>query len=266
MKTKQLILGFSALLFCTILIVSCRKTQDRDDASEVAQQNAIADIAFLDFAYMSDQVSKGPQYFKTFNGDCTTLSYDTIANTISATINFGTADCLCNDGKKRRGQVLIQYSVDYTSAGAISTVTPTNYYVNGNLIEGIRTATISNNVDVVNIVSSATITPENGSGTITWNSTRERVYTGNTNAPNILAGKSYEETGNSTGTTIRGNTFTIDITQALKIQAGCRWIKAGLITIHADNFKNDATVDYGDGTCDSKAKLKYGKKEVDLNL
>lgn len=263
MKTTQLILGV-AMLAILSLTLSCKKTY-RNNAAEVVQQNNLGDVTFLDFAYMSEQVAMGPMYFNTFNADCSTLTYDTTGTTITATIDYGTEVCICKDGKKRSGKILIVYPINNTVIGSITTVTTSNYTVNGSSFKGKRTATVKTKT-IIEEVSTATITPSEKLGDISWNANWSRKFIENLNSPNVIAGRNYEITGTTTGTTARGEDFTVVITEALKVQSGCRSIKKGITTITSSNFKNEAKVDYGTGDCDNDAILIYGKKEVKLNL
>jgi len=263
MKTTQLIFGV-AMLAIFSLTFSCKKT-NRNNAAEVVQQNNLGDVTFLDFAYMTEQVAKGPLYFSTFNGDCSTLVYDTTGTTITATIDYGTVLCVCNDGKKRMGKIIIVYPINNTAIGSITTVSPSNYSVNGSKIEGLRTATVKSNT-ITEVVSTATITPGEKLGSITWNANWTRKFIENTNSPNVIAGRNCEITGTTNGVTARGDDFTVTITEALNVQSGCRSIKKGITTITSSNFKDEAQVDYGTGDCDKNATLIYGKKEVELKL
>jgi hypothetical protein len=263
MKTTQLLKGIVLLTILT-LSFSCKKT-NRNNAAEVVQQNNLGDVTFLDFAFMAEQVAQGPKYFSTFNGDCSTLKYDTTGTTITATIDYGTEVCACNDGKKRSGKIVIVYPINNTAVGAVTTVTPTDYVVNASSIVGLRTATVKSK-DIVEVVSTATITVGEKLDPIYWNANWSKKFIENTNSPNVIAGRNYEITGTTTGKTARGDDFTVNITEALKVQSGCRSIKGGITTITSSNFKDEAKVDYGNGACDSHASLIYGKKEVVLNL
>lgn len=263
MKTKQLILGISILgIFITTL--SCNKT-NRNNAVEVVQQNNIAEVVFLDLSYLALEVSKGPQYFTTFSGDCSNLSYDTLGMQVFATIEYGNSDCKCNDGKKRKGKIVIAYPIHYDSIGSIFNTALNDYYVNGYSISGSVKAESINNKDVTEVMT-ATITPENGAGDMTFNSTKTRTFIDYTNSANVIAGYNYSVTGSSSGTTSRGNEYNITITTPLSIQSGCRSVKSGEITVNSTYFKGEATVNYGNGDCDPSAILKYRKKEVKLNL
>lgn len=264
MKTKHLLIGI-AILSGFFLANSCKKT-NRNNAAEVVQQSNLGDKIFLDFAFMAEQVSKGPLYFSTFNANnCSTLNYDTTGTEVTATIDYGTTNCDCNDGKKRKGTITITYPVDYTQVGSVFTTVPTNYYVDGYLISGSRISTAINNTTATE-VNTATITFEDGRGSITYNSNWKRKFIENLNSPNVLAGRNFEVTGTTNGKTVRGDDFTCEITDPLLVQNGCRSIKGGIAKITSSNFKGDAEVNYGSGDCDNKAKLKYKKKEIELYL
>src|SRR5699024_1846768 len=68
-----------------------------------------------------------------------TITIDTVGNVDSLTVDWGAANCVCNDGKKRRGKIITTWTGNYTAQGTIITHTPVNYYVNDNKIEGKMT-------------------------------------------------------------------------------------------------------------------------------
>ena len=61
--------------------------------------------------------------------------------------------------------------------------------------------------------------------------------------------------------------FSVDIDAGnpLRREMGCRWITKGQQTIKIDG-KKDRTVDYGDGTCDNKAKLIIDGNEFEFSM
>ncbi len=263
MKTIRLTLGISLLALSTIT-TSCNKT-NRNNAAEVVQQNNLAESAFHDFAFMAEQISKGPQFFKTFNANCSTLTYDTLGTDIHATIDYGVSDCICNDGKIRKGQIFISYPINYTSTGSLFETALADYSVNGNSVEGSAAVTKIAS-DIYTCIWKASIVAENGLDKMTFTSTKTKTFIENSNSPNVLAGNNYSFIGSSSGTTWRGEEYNIIISTPLLVQSGCRSVKSGLTTVTSSYFKGEATVDYGNGDCDTKAILKYGKKEVELHL
>jgi hypothetical protein len=204
-------------------------------------------------------------YFTTFKADCSTLLYDTFGTTAAATIDCGKEFCVYQGGNRRSRKIVITYPINYIALGSITTVTPSSYYVNGALIEGMRAAT-RNTKTIIHEVSTATITPSEKIDAIAWNANWTREFIENSNAPNVIAGRNYEVTGTSSIVASRGYDFNVLISDPLQIQSGSRNIKGGITTITSSSFKGEAKVDFGNGDCDNHANQIYGKKEVELNL
>jgi hypothetical protein len=59
---------------------------------------------------------------------CATRTYDAATRTL--TLNFGTTNCLCPDGRYRRGVITAVFSGPYRQAGAVVTINCSNCFVN----------------------------------------------------------------------------------------------------------------------------------------
>jgi len=54
-------------------------------------------------------------------------------------VNFGTTNCLCNAGRYRRGKLNLVTTGWVRNSGTVITITPQDYYVNNNKVEGQNT-------------------------------------------------------------------------------------------------------------------------------
>src|SRR3954463_14221098 len=120
MKTKQLILSGAVLMMSVALsLTSCRKDNSKDDNdTSGAQDNALADKSFEDMGQISNEAANGSLGSFKMGGShdgllsqCATITHDTALRTI--TVDFGSANCLCQDGRYRRGQIFISYTAGY---------------------------------------------------------------------------------------------------------------------------------------------------------
>ena len=69
----------------------------------MAQQNSIAEASANEFQNMADEAEKGPGNFDTYGGSCITIT-DTLEGVHrTITIDFGSTNCTCNDGKEEEG-------------------------------------------------------------------------------------------------------------------------------------------------------------------
>ncbi len=167
--------------------------------------------------------------------NCATRTWDAATKTL--TIDFGTTNCLCRDGKYRRGQIISVFNGPWRTTGSSVTTTLNNYFVNDNQHAGTRVATILTNEPGSNLkyqveVKNASIVFQNGTSR-DWNALREVERTAG-QGTQMLTDDEYLVTGTAQGTNRRGVAFTATIGQPLKkvFQVGCaRNFVAGTITI-----------------------------------
>lgn len=276
MKTVKNIIP--ALLMLSIAFMSaCKK--DRDDLNDttVASDNEQSETFSNDVMNIADNAAKtGEAGARTSEAQavyeglsqCATVTHDTVSNPKMLTIDFGTSNCLCADGRNRRGKIIVSYTGRYFEIGAVKTMNFDNFYRNDNKIEGTRVIT-NNGLDAQGRMNwtinaqNMKITKSNGK-VHSWNSVRTRT---------ILAGNDtktwtddvYEITGSATGVNANGINYTANITKPLHRALSCRWIDSGTIEITPEN-KATRTVDFGNGNCDDQATVSVRKRTRNITL
>ncbi len=275
MKTKTITYGFAiaAIAFATIFS-SCKKDkknepEEKDTDTSAASDQAFASSSVNDMTSISDEACRtySVSSFKVegseglLAGGCATVTVDSLAAPAKTiTVNFGTTNCLSNDGRYRRGALVFTFSGKYKDSATVITVKPVNYFVDDNQITGTKSITNkghnSANHLVYEISANIQIIKPNGGGTITWNSTRQREWT---------AGEStltwnddmYSITGSASGTSATGTTFTSQITTALvrNMAIGCRRHFVSGVIDHTPAGKPTRTLNYGNGACDDLATV-----------
>lgn len=276
MKTlKKLI---PALLVLSIAFVSaCRKDRDDLDDTTVASDNEQSETFSNDVVNIADNAAKtGSAGFRTsadnaiYEGlsQCASVIHDTVSNPKMLTIDFGTVNCLCADGRNRRGKIIVTYTGRYFETGAVKTMNFDNFYRNDNKLEGTRTIT-NNGLDnqgrmnwTIN-AQNMKITKSNGK-VHTWNSVRTRTMIAGYDTQ-IWTDDVYEITGSASGINANGLNYTANITKALHRAMNCRWIDSGTIEITPEG-KNTRTVDFGNGTCDDQATVSVKKRTRNITL
>jgi archaellum component FlaF (FlaF/FlaG flagellin family) len=274
MKNSFFTLHFLAIIYVTLAFTSCKKDQEQvDNDTSSATDNSIAQQNFNDLTTMADEALRNgtSNIYKSGNSysvlsACATI--DLVSGTKvnfssdgkdTITINFGSNNCLCNDGRYRRGLVQFVYTGPYRTSGTVITVTPSNYYVNDHAVQGVKT--ITNNGSGIGyflrhtIVVNGTIVKPNGGGTITWNSTRTRDWvSGDTTL--MWDDDVYQINGNANGTSAGGTNFSSTIISPLirkfdPTNPVCRrYFTQGTID-HIPSGKPTRTIDFGNGTCDN---------------
>lgn len=270
MKTKQIKIGIAIIAIAfTSIVSSCKKktSEEKDSDTSSATDQSLASTSVNDLTSIADEVgrSNSVSSFKTTESSallssCASVSFDTIAAAKTVTINFGTTNCLCNDGRYRRGILKLNFTGRYRDSLTVITVTPTNYFVNDNQVLGLKT--IKNkghnaaNHLVYEINANISVIKAGGAGTVLWNSTRQREWLTGENTLSWLD-DTYSITGNASGTSASGNTFTSVITSPLirNMAFACRRHFTAGILEHTPSGKATRYINYGSGACDDQATV-----------
>ena len=272
MYAKRISIFIAATVISSaVLFTSCKKDASKDSDTESAENNALAESSFNDVTTISDQAALSGSVNMRVAGDaltsredgslgsaCASVSIDTVSVPHVITIDFGAANCLCNDGRNRRGKILLSYTGRYRDAGTVVTISFSNYFVNDNQLTGTKKITNkglngSGNL-VYKIEVNGQIIKANGAGTVTWTSAREREWTAGANTPLVLSDDAYSITGTASGTNASGKSYTITITKPLVRKMSCRWFESGTVDVTPEG-KATRTLDYGSTGCDANATV-----------
>lgn len=279
-NTKQLFRNVLYVASLMLAIASCK--QDKNDDAQPSDDVAIArdqvkvEQTFNDVQSIADDAdaeNANSAYFKTTQGfttlsNCATVTRDTIATPHTITIDFGSANCLCNDGRYRRGQILVSYTGRYKDSGSVHTISFNNYFVNDNQVTGTKTVTnmgTNNNGNTYfTITVNGGLVLANNNGTISWTSSRVRTWVHGANTP-ARNDDVYRITGGATLIRANGATCNINITSPLIVALNCNWIEQGTEDIIPQN-RPARTLDYGNGTCDSLATITVNGNTYNVTL
>ncbi len=278
MKTKNALKYIMVVATVGILFTSCRRDKDdKDTDTSSASDNALAEGTYNDVHNIADEASTGnlSSYLapasaenKAILTSCATITNDTSVIPHILTIDFGTVNCLCNDGRNRRGIINVSYSGLYRDSASTHTISFTNYYVNDNQVLGTKTVTNNGHNAAGNlsysVVVNGQIIKASGGGTITWNSTRTREWiVGESTLP--WNDDVYLITGSANGTNASGVSFNVTITSALRKELGCRHLVSGQLTI-TPSGKPTRYVDFGTGACDDQATVTINGNVYNITL
>jgi hypothetical protein len=263
MKNKFLILFFALSIFA----ISCRKERRDTLGSSISTDNNTAENLFSDMFKVVDDISMNTAGIREdIIGCIDTIIVDTTSNPKTVLIDFGTNECTGNDGRVRKGILHITYTGRYREAGTVITITPENYSVNGNLIEGQKTIEnlgLNNNGQLhYSIAVSGTVTAPGNAWTISWTANRIRTWLEGQNTASVWDDV-YEISGNGSGVNRNGVPYTTTITQALRAEIGCPWLVSGKVTIQPEDYAT-RFIDFGDGACDSGFTVTVNGQEYQL--
>lgn len=285
-KTKMILVS----TIVTVAIASCKKEEENNNNNSnsntssdvtVATDNSLADGIFNDVQNISDQASRGNLIFYSpqqpigqkgeadyGKSSCATITHDSISNPRLLTIDFGTTNCTCNDGKNRRGKIFVSYTGLYRDSASVHSITFEDYFVNDNQVLGTKTVTNkghnSNGNLHFSIEVNGQIIKANNGGTISWISTRDREWTQGENTFTWLDDV-YSITGSGSGTTANGTSYTTTITSPLVRALNCHWFESGIIVI-TPNGVAPRTINYGTSGCDANATVTIGSTSYPIIL
>lgn len=245
MKSNYLNSTLAIAAICLVSLSSCKKEKDEvsaDNDTSTSIENAVADAAYNDVANIADQGFSGTIYTYRSASDegnltsCASVSFDTLSTPKSFTIDFGTSNCLGNDGNYRRGKIIVTYTGAYRDSGSSHTITFDAYYVNDNNIGGTKTVTNTGRNNAGNLTYAVTINgsiiwdPQTfgGGGTSTYTANRTREW---------IEGDSTQQwfddvyliSGTSSGTTRTGASYTANTISPLKKYINFRYITDGTL-------------------------------------
>lgn len=273
MKTKHLTFGVTIVAIAlAATFSSCRKDKkndpdEKDNDTSSAGDQSLASSIDNDMTSIGDEAGRTytVSSFKTSGVDgllstsCATVTVDSSAAPArTITVNFGTSNCLCNDGRYRRGTIVYSFTGKYRDSLTVITVTPQNYFVNDNQVTGSKTITNKGhnaaNHLVYQLTANMQIIKANGAGTVSWQANRQREW---------MSGEStltwnddvYSITGTASGTNANGNTFNSEITTPLvrNMAIDCRKHFVSGVLQHTPSGKATRYIDFGNGSCDNQA-------------
>ncbi len=185
---------------------------------------------------------------------CASIIIDTISYPLNIQVSFGDSNCLCNDGKYRRGSLQLTLTAAYALEGSTLLINTSDYAVNDNEIVGeisITNLGLSTNGKPYFSSTSTIAVRLNelmGYMEISWNSQHFREWTEGFLTPYQPLDDVYLITGSSTGAT--GELlWTRSIINPLRKEMGCFYYVSGTVEVETPLLLN-WIVDYGDGSCD----------------
>lgn len=182
------------------------------------------------------------------------------------TIDFGTEGQTVN-GITRKGKIIGVLTNYWWIAGAQLTVTTQDFSLNDVKITGTKVFTSKGYNETTNSysytvkVDRAKINSENE--TFVWNA--ERTITYYTKGTITALDDYFTVSGTTSGTNRAGDSFTTTITKELNKPVISRWFVSGIIE-HKIGSRPVATLDYGNGTIDSKATVTIGNNTFEITL
>ena len=299
MKTfslNRITIALSAIFLSTLIFISCQKensipanTADGltdEQAATYSDESARAEASFDDadnvaFIAADEEGNAGgfgfegrsasgvagrpylPRFFELRQriGDCATITVTPNDSTYpkTVTIDFGDS-CVGNDGKVRKGKMVLHFTAPVRHPGSVVTLTFVNYYVNNIHIEGTK---IFRNLSEPPALIKWSIETLNGK--VTFPNGRGYMYDGIKTVKQIAGMNTntvlddvFQITGNTKTVFNNGLTIKLRVLDPIIKKVVCPWRSEGTLGIQINN--RELKLDYGfpnNGNCDNKALLTW---------
>jgi len=271
-------LNFTGLLILAMVLnVSCNKEESPEiietgetETFEVAQLQASDESELIteeiinigEDVYATDEVqatSKG-SYNSDYLPDCVIITTVVTSTSKERTIDFGEG-CELPNGNVLSGIITLSYLKDMEMAIKTLNLSLNNFTFNGVSVEGSAEVQRMRSNENGNPQSDAIANftgewPDGGSASFTGNRTRKWIEGFGSG---FWGDNVFLISGKATYTGKLDNVFVKETLSPLRRELSCRFLVSGILEIS----RNDATVslDFGDGSCDSKGILTYPNGE-----
>ena len=248
----------------TFVFTSCKKDQNTVNETSSSSDDALAERIYDNVSNIADEAYseksgtlKSTDVRRLFLGDCVEISLDTVSVPHALIIDFGTENCLCNDGRYRRGKIIVSFTGRYRHPGTVITHGFDDYYVDDNKVEGTKVVTnmgfnadsnMYYQIEVVGVIFKA-----NDGGTVSWTSSLIREWVEGLRTF-TLWDDVYLISGTSSGIRADGQTWQRVTLTPLRKELGCRHFVSGTLEI-TPGERPIRILDYGTGECDNIATL-----------
>lgn len=249
--------------------VSADATEDTGYADDMARMEQ----TFNDVQNLADQAdATGAVQLKGGSvplSGCASVLRDTVSIPHTITIDFGSTNCTCMDGRTRRGQIIVSYMGRYRDSGYVHTIGFNNYYVNDNHVLGTKSVTNMGHNSAGQLYYNISINGMmvlNATGdTVKHTASRTRTWV-NGESTAQLSDDAYRISGSGSITKATGKIFNISITSPLLVAMNCKWIEEGTVAITPQGATNARILDYGNGSCDDQATITVNGKSKTIIL
>jgi hypothetical protein len=260
------------LLFVSVLLLSSC-VRERDTDTDMAADLTIHETFFNDAVDIAnDAATKNTgellSNHKT-RGYCASITHDQNSNPRTITIDFGNVNCMCNDGRNRRGKIEVSYDGNYSDSGSVHKISFSNYYINDHYVLG--TCQVENKGKngagqpyYTNRIEAKLLKP-GFLDTLYYDANRTLTWVQGSETP-VWGDDIYQITGTASGRNALKTFYAATITEPLINDVlGCRYFAKGKMEMQPQG-KALRTIDFGNGNCDQDATVTINNKVFNIKL
>jgi len=191
---------------------------------------------------------------------CATEFLDTLSMPRVYEVDYGNQNCLCWDGKNRRGKIRITWTGNVRDSGTVITTSADSFYLNNifwsytHKETNIGRSPMGHPMKLIEVTECKIF---GNDGMVEYTSSRTREHTKGRETPMFLGDDEFLIRGTSQGKDRNGNTFSTQILKPLKFNNDCRFFSAGSLELKRNN-KDIRRIEFGHGACDNEAMLYIG--------
>ncbi len=268
----------TALIF--VVLASCNKNDENPATTDAEVEAEMKHEVFAEAIFeevfeignegrrlMAGGLKDG-QNLRRLIGNCATITIDTTVMPHLMTIDFGEENCLCPDGKYRRGIILISFNGRFFQPGTLITTTFDGFHVNDNHIQGVKTREnlglndegfphFSSSVDgSITLASDGTV--------IARLAQHQRTWIEGFGTPQWFDDVFLIE-GSASTTVSTGFSSSRTIINPLRRELSCHHFVSGTVEVERTG-RPQAILDYGDGECDNIATVTIDGQTFTIRL
>ena len=273
----------------SLVFQACQKSNDNNLHNGDDQGGYASDISRIEWAN-DDVISIADAVGQVYNGaymrkssrgtelgTCCTVGVDTSGGVNALhtfIIRFGPDDCVCLDGRKRRGTIIVKFRGHYTDTAQLHTISFNGYNINDNELTGTITTTridttiAGNWYYRVNSRDSMNVSQDPlNSQFVVWSGSLVRKWVQGYNGSNTGTSRAddiFSISGSALLTRPNGNVFSCNIATPLQFAMDCNYCESGVVNI--SGYAGNRILNYGAGTCDAAAQLNIGVHIYQLTL
>ncbi len=185
-------------------------------------------------------------------------------------VSFGSSDCLCNDGRNRRGKIIVEFQGNYADSGQAHFITFEDYFVDNNEVNGSETVTFMGRNDAnqpyFTVSVDGILDIDDSLGSLTYNAELERTWL--TGSETIqYEDDNFEITGKGQGVNIYGNNYAFNTKESVHKPTNlmCRYFTKGILEVQPQG-RTFRSIDFGNGNCDKTATVTIDGKQHNMIL
>ncbi len=277
MRRKLMICASLLSLLAVLFIYACQKESSTTASDNTlfnvnsVEKNAV--VANSTFDELNDFAQSGfdSNNLKALNltfGSCPSIMVNFMTPPFSISLDWGTG-CKNSDGVTRSGKINLSLSGMMNEKNSVATMKIENFVSDGKKITGVTKITYlgpnaGNNWPRYGVLSEGKIEFADKS-VVTYRSESVRLQAEGSGTASIADDIWRTEISSARGVNKDGTTWTAKTTKVMIKKGDCKWYNSG--TLEITPGKGDVkTIDFGDGTCDSKATMKIGDKITVITL